>query len=375
MNPKSSADLALGLDEATMESVVLRAMERLARGERAPHFVLPASKQAFPKLLCLDSNKWIDLARAFYGRPGGEVFKDALGAVRHAVQSGRLLVPVCGANSDEATQPNDEERRRRLATFMVDLSSNHSLLDHVPLSVAEMVLAITKVYQGQPGELSHRELLVGRGMHLAIAGKEPPVPDVEQAYQALVREANSEPEVSVAALMHVVDRETIAEFRRRDEEAAERVKAIRELDRKLDQQEKRRRELTNVLNDGWYATRLRAVLARCNVDADQFYKWLVEADHLARFTEELCGLNVSTTLMLARDRNPDNEVHVNDGRDYAFLGVAVPYGNVVVTENSWAHLANVTGLADKYETTVIARTRELPEILAREGCISRPTRR
>jgi hypothetical protein len=368
MTAQTGADVAFGLDEATMESVVRRVMERLARGERAPQLALPASKQAFPRLLCLDSNKWIELAKAFHGRPGGEVFRDALGAVRHAVQSGRLLVPVCGANSDEATQPNDEERRRRLATFMVDLSSNHSLLNHVPLSVAELVRAIAKVYQGQPGKLSHRELLVGRGMHLAIAGKEPPIPDVEPTYQALVREANSEPEVSVAALMHVVDRETIAEFRRRDEEAAERVKAIRELDSKLDQQEKRRRELTNVLTNGSYASRLRAVLARCNVDTDLFYKWLGEADHLARFTEELCGLNVSTTLMLARDRNPHHAVHVNDGRDYAFLGVAVPYGNVVVTENSWAHLANVTRLADKYETTVIARTHDLPGILAREGC-------
>jgi hypothetical protein len=110
-------------------------------------------------------------------------------------------------------------------------------------------------------------------------------------------------------------------------------------------------------------------LALCNVDADQFYKWLGEADHLDRFTDELHGLNVSTTLMLARDRNPDHEVHENDGRDYAFLGVAIPYGNIVVTENSWAHFANATGLADKYGTSVIARTSELPEVLAQQGCI------
>jgi hypothetical protein len=124
MSPKSGADLAFGLDEATMHPIVRRVMERLARGEIAPRFVLPASKSAFPKLLCLDSNKWIDLGRAFYGRPGGEAFTRALEAVRRAVQSRRLLVPVCGANSDEATQSDDEERRMRLATFMVDLSSN-----------------------------------------------------------------------------------------------------------------------------------------------------------------------------------------------------------------------------------------------------------
>lgn len=67
-------------------------------------------------------------------------------------------------------------------------------------------------------------------MHLAIAGREPPLPDVDPASQALVHEANSEPEVSVAAMLNVVCRDTIAEFRRLDEETAERVKAIRELD-------------------------------------------------------------------------------------------------------------------------------------------------
>ena len=72
--------------------------------------------------------------------------------------------------------------------------------------------------------------------------------------------------------------------------------------------------------------------------------------------------------MLHKDRNLDAAVHANDGEDLFFLRVGVPYGNIVVTENSWSHLANATGLADKYGTIVVADAQRLPELLAKEGC-------
>jgi hypothetical protein len=42
---------------------------------------------------------------------------------------------------------------------------------------------------------------------------------------------------------------------------------------------------------------------------------------------------------------------------------------MVVTENSWTHLTNATGLADRYGTIVVAGARRLPEILVKEGCV------
>jgi hypothetical protein len=59
----------------------------------------------YPKLLCLDQNKWIDLARAHYQKPRGTPFVKALQAVRQAVANGKRVVPITGANLYEAAEP------------------------------------------------------------------------------------------------------------------------------------------------------------------------------------------------------------------------------------------------------------------------------
>ncbi len=73
--------------------------------------------------------------------------------------------------------------------------------------------------------------------------------------------------------------------------------------------------------------------------------------------------------MLHRDRNQEHRTHRNDGKDFAFLKVAIPYANIVVTERSWAHVANSSGLAAKYGTVVTADASELPRLLREMGCI------
>ena len=90
--------------------------------------MLPESKDDFPKCLYLDQCKWIDLERAHYARADGEPFKDALAAVRRAVEAGRLIVPFCGVNFVEAMSHGNLLRRRRLAEFMVQLAGNRTML-------------------------------------------------------------------------------------------------------------------------------------------------------------------------------------------------------------------------------------------------------
>jgi hypothetical protein len=86
-------------------------------------------------------------------------------------------------------------------------------------------------------------------------------------------------------------------------------------------------------------------------------------------TNDTPGIDVEATLMLHRDRNQEHRTHRNDGKDFAFLKVAIPYANIVVTERSWAHVANSSGLAAKYGTVVTADASELPRLLREMGCI------
>src|SRR5689334_873892 len=106
--------------------VTKRVLARMRRGQGPPARQIPRSKDAFPKVLCLDQNKWIDLARAHYGRKDGAPFVDALAAVRTAVTRNKLMVPIMPSNLLEVSEPSDQGRRERLAQFLVDTSGNHA---------------------------------------------------------------------------------------------------------------------------------------------------------------------------------------------------------------------------------------------------------
>src|SRR3954454_3095218 len=108
--------------------------------------MLPASKDGFPKCLYLDQNKWIDLARAHYGRPDGLPFQEALRVVRAAVASGKLIVPFSVINATEAMVPRDAGRRERLARFMVDLSSNRTILPYLSICPWEVKNAVQQLF-------------------------------------------------------------------------------------------------------------------------------------------------------------------------------------------------------------------------------------
>jgi hypothetical protein len=78
---------------------------------------------------------------------------------------------------------------------------------------------------------------------------------------------------------------------------------------------------------------------------------------------------VQLSLTLARDRDLVRGIHPNDVRDVFWLGVAVPYANLVVAENFWAHHVRAEHLDTKYGTVVITDARELPRELAALGCL------
>lgn len=133
--------------------------------------MLPDSKSDFPKCLYLDQNKWIDLAKAHYGKPGGEQFLDALLAVRSAVRAGTLVVPFSAVNAVEAQKNGDPERRRRLARFMVDLANNFAILPYTTICPWELTNALRLLFSNLP-TIRIRPSIIRQGYGAAL-GKEP----------------------------------------------------------------------------------------------------------------------------------------------------------------------------------------------------------
>jgi hypothetical protein len=356
---------------ALAAAAIRRAIERCAAGTRMQWTKLPASKHEFPKLLCLDQNKWIDLARAHYDQAGGAAFKESLGSVRRGVAARKLIVPVTGANLCEVAEPADEARRERLARFMVDLSGNQALVIPPIVLHEELRSAVLRHFIHRSPESPIRPALLQRGMFTAVTGKRLVVATGDVDRDRLVSDAMCDPEISVLALTGAIDRETVEQFREADNRGAEVVEQIRKADAHLSLDKRRTLELSNLLTgQGSTAAALSKVLRELGVAVDAFHGWLREDDHLGIFANAVPGIDVTASLMLHRDVNMEHRTHRNDGKDFSFMRIAIPYGNMVVAEKSWTHFARTSGLAERYETVMETDARKLPELLAAAGCLT-----
>src|SRR6266567_3913160 len=245
--------------DAVLKRVLLRVRE--VSNTVASDLLLPQDKLGIPKLLCLDQNKWIDLARAEYGHRDGTKYAAALADVRAAVTRGTLIVPITATNLAEVAEPRNVERRTRLAKFMVDLSGNRSLVSPDTVLRVEFRRAVELLFLKKPDAAPvPRRKLVRKGMMFAF-GKEPSIQTGDPQLDELVERALLEPEVSVLTLVHATDEQAMAQMRAMDEKArlvADRARISRH---KRDAQ--RLVELKNLLmHRGTVATALRQVLAK-----------------------------------------------------------------------------------------------------------------
>jgi len=344
------------LARAALERVAARS----ARGEAPPDGRIPISKESFPKVLCLDQNKWIDLARSHYGLDGGAPFAEALEKIRGAIARGRLVVPILPSNAAEIAEPKDEERRQRTATFMVELAGNRFFAYPDPVADAEISRAVRQQYLAEDVGPYPRAELVRWGL---------PVGDVSRiwpAEYAHLADVVREPEWSIATLVHAQSREDVASMRAMDERAASASRLARANGVRAQRYDE---ELRNLFREGGsFSTRMYREVQALGITPKTFELWL--DDNRRQFAEAIPSLDVEIRLMLARDRNEQHRTHKNDLKDLVFLQTAIPHGNIVVTENSWAHLARTERMDRRYGTEILADLRQLPEVLRSTGCLS-----
>lgn len=354
---KLSPDSRSEAREAKHADAVRRAMQRILSSPRqqgAQRPPLPNWKPRFPRMLALDMNQWIHLARAHYGREPIPDAVAALNIIRRCVRSGKLIVPIASTNVLEAAEVSDEERRERLAHFMVDLSSNLSVVNHDVIALGECQMALMRKYKVQAcfpirGQLVHPGLAPVFGTRPRLKHEE-----LGEIFDA-VQEA---PELSEFLLAHGLgEPRTDREIDRR---ALRFFKEIRESDGRLPIEERRQLEIHNSFQEGHIADLLYKAADEVGIARDALRTWLADAGNRRDLHDCIPSCVVSLELIVAGARNKD---HVNDLKDYGFLKVVVPYANYVATEKFWAHILNVSGVARKYGTRVFGNLKELAQQL------------
>ena len=329
--------------------------------------MLPEQKSDFPKCLYLDQNKWIDLAKAHHGKDGGTRFRDALDAVREAVQKGSLVVPMSAIHIMETMAPANEGRRTRLAEFMVDLSGNRSILTQMAFRPIEILHAVIRQLGLQPRG-SIRANIISEGLPFAL-GAETVITGVpSEIAQELHRVVHS-PEASVRYLVQG-DRENVATARLEDEQAVIELEETRRRAHEAMSGEMRHRvELAELFTSGKPGAELRQILRSIGMPAPAFLATLGTPDDYLTFFHEIPSIDVWVTLSMERDKDFNRRIHRNDAKDIGFLSVALPHANVIVCEKFWGHISNATGLAGKYGTEVLTDAAELPTVLERQRCL------
>jgi hypothetical protein len=332
--------------------------------------MLPEAKSNFPKFLYLDQNMWIYLGQAHYGKPGGELFKPCLEAVRTAVNSGKLLVPFSVTNAIESLIPRDEGRRKRLVEFIVDLSGNKTMLPENVVAPMEITNAVRKLFGATAAETPRRSLvqtgiLHATGMEQEFRGMLPP------PFGAGFVEFMNTPEKTIEFLMGLGGKRDHIDATRGDEAGA---RDIFETDRavfaSMSLAERLQAELFGLFDKNpEYRAALKAALGTIGRTVAEFKAEMGDGKKLTQFIASVPNFDVFITLRIERERDKERKVENNDIRDIDWLSVAVPYCNVVVSERYWGGKITAAGLASKYDTVLLTNLPNLPVQLSAMGCL------
>ena len=338
------------------------------------------------RLVYLDLNHWIELAKAAVGHADGARYVAALEVIREAKASGLYVFPLSSTHFMEVTATKNRRHRADVATVMEELSGFVTLISRSVIMEMEIDAALDEF--GKPLGLPYPPISLLRHTVAHAFGK-----------------------VGGFKVMHP-DKGDITEEVRAAWPASEeefdrwQAEAERELARRVLRGPTTDEEEASLRADGWDPTVVRRLMIdNANFHAEQAASFaalpywrgdrgrdVVSLRHLAlelnevlfkrlavrglelegvvgdpessrRFVDAMPTSDVTVSLMAAAHRNPQTVWDVNRMFDMDALAVAVPYCDFVATDREAAHALHTERVPARLETTVVATLDELVDAL------------
>lgn len=304
------------------------------------------------KIIYLDQNKWIDIARAFYGKSEGDKYKTVLKLLQEKVLSGEIILPISTIHIIETSRKADKESRQRLSEFIAPMTKSFGILPNFMIRDQEVENAIMQKIGKDPiNNIS--EIVIKKGIYQML-GLEFEKDSIIEIFNQFTLNNEISDKVIAKIMIDLIDRELLDEIREEDEKAAKEYEIKRKQNQESLSKEMRLRLAISEMMNTAFLHKIIEQLNNHGIEIKQFSDLLLNADDWKNFIFSMPSIDIWINLHVLRDSNKDKSVHRNDSADIAFLSVAVPYCDVVVTEKYWTHLLVSNRFDKKYNTIVLS---------------------
>lgn len=341
------------------------------------------------RIVYLDLNHWIALAKAAVGHRDGEQHLDALELLRAERSADRVVLPLSLPHCMEMSGIKDPRQRANVAGVMEELTAfvciqPRSVIVRLELEAALDALGWNRDEPYAPIPLLGRGVLQALGLRGGVRIRASDGRDVtDRAKQdwpggpeAFERWAdNAERQLDRSALAGPSDDEA-PELRRLGwDPTVARAGAQKRAEQEIEQAGRLAGE------PRWRRGRLRDVTAAryLTLEAEPMVtesfsargatvaQILSERDALRRFVDSMPSADAYVSYVTLAHRNPHTRWTGNDIFDIDALSVAIPYCDIVGLDSHAIHLAQAAGLPDRLGTSLVASLEELATALRGSG--------
>lgn len=338
-----------------------------------------------PKLVYLDLNHWIALAKALAEHPDGAAHAEILEGCHRAVEQGGAVFPISDSIYIEISKIRSQRRRRALREVIEKLSGYRVVTSRSVVSSHEIEAVLDRLVGQNPRPVKTMDYLdwgvarafgmvggfrvrsrTGKDVTAEVRAQHPDGPD---AFDLVLAKAELElnrslidgptPEEEPELRKLGWDPAGPIEIARR--RAAEEIRQVGRFDQDPRWRRGRIRdvvaarevliEIGDSLSGGLSerGTRLEAVFPRPEATRRAF--------------DSMPSFDVAVSLKTAYHRDPKHTWTPNDIHDIDALSSTIPYCDIVLTDKAVASGVTRTGLAERCRTIVLRRLFDLPQHL------------
>jgi hypothetical protein len=312
---------------------------------------------ALPLIVHLDEKDWIELSRGYYGIDPS--FTSASEAVVRAAEIGRAMFPLSIVHFSETIRNLNQERRMRLARFMVAVSKGWTIAPPITFIKWEIENACRKLV-GIP-QYNLVGLLIRKGVSNLLGArgeirvKDPNSSTISQDQIQQILEKIESPETLLWLLQNGFAQSHLQRIRRRAEVYAEEIERTRsQLYRVPDKKERHKRAKGMHFVKDYIAQKVVVFMLSHGMNPD-FAELLGDPDKVTQFLKSMPVSNCLFELSFFRDMQRQRRVQPNDLNDITSLSVALSYCDVVLTEPMWQAVINSRNL-DKLRPSKVMRS-------------------